>query len=306
MTKDFVWSFDENYGNCYTFNAGFDVNGSRVDLKKSMIGGSYFGLQVTLYINTYEKPLNETDGLGAIIRIGNSSYSTDSSYGDIYASPSHRTFILVEREFKEMLPKPYSNCEVDADSPVYRADSDLYNLLGRTDYAYSQQLCLSQCVQKQFITSYNCSLYYLPSLFNVSQCDLDLTDYYALVEKISQNNFNQCLPLCPIECNQTLYKTSLSFYQLNGHKYIEKIRGNPNLAVDFIARPIDSTTVTKSVANVNVFYERLTYTLSKETSQMDVVSLLASVGGNLSLFLGVSIFSLGEMVEACIEMLYLA
>ena len=38
-------------------------------------------------------------------RIGNSSYSTDSSYGDIYASPSHRTFILVEREFKEMLPK---------------------------------------------------------------------------------------------------------------------------------------------------------------------------------------------------------
>ena len=184
-----------------------------------------------MYINTYEKLLNETgqaDGFGAIIRIGNSSYLADSSYGDIYASSSHRTFILVDREFKEMLPKPYSNCEVNADSPLYRADSDLYNLIGQTDYAYSQQLCLSQCIQKQFIVSYNCSLYYLPSLFNVSQCDLELTDYYELVEKISQNNFNHCLPLCPIECNQTLYKASISFYQLNGYKYISKIRNNPN------------------------------------------------------------------------------
>ena len=32
-TNDFVWSFDENYGNCYTFNAGFDQNGSKINLK---------------------------------------------------------------------------------------------------------------------------------------------------------------------------------------------------------------------------------------------------------------------------------
>ena len=35
----------------------------------------------------------------------------------------------------------------------------------------------------------------------------------------------------------------------------------------------------------------------------DIVSLLGSIGGNLSLFLGVSVFSLCEIVEVIIEIL---
>ena len=35
---------------------------------------------------------------------------------------------------------------------------------------------------------------------------------------------------------------------------------------------------------------------------MDFVSLLASIGGNLSLFLGVSFFSLFEVVDVLVEM----
>jgi hypothetical protein len=34
---------------------------------------------------------------------------------------------------------------------------------------------------------------------------------------------------------------------------------------------------------------------------MDIVSMLASIGGNLGLFLGVSVFSLCELVEVAIE-----
>lgn len=76
-SSDFVWSFDPDYGNCYTFNSGFDSNGNRVNLKKSSIAGPDFGLKFTLYVNVYEGLLdvtNDVDGLGALIRIGNSSY----------------------------------------------------------------------------------------------------------------------------------------------------------------------------------------------------------------------------------------
>jgi hypothetical protein len=38
---------------------------------------------------------------------------------------------------------------------------------------------------------------------------------------------------------------------------------------------------------------------------MGVVSLLASIGGNLSLFLGVSVFSLSELVEFFIEVYFM-
>jgi hypothetical protein len=38
---------------------------------------------------------------------------------------------------------------------------------------------------------------------------------------------------------------------------------------------------------------------------MEMVSLLASIGGHLSLFLGVSVLSLCETVEVAIEIFYL-
>ena len=38
---------------------------------------------------------------------------------------------------------------------------------------------------------------------------------------------------------------------------------------------------------------------------MNIVSLLASIGGNLSLFLGVSVFSLCEIIEVLIEIYFI-
>ncbi len=41
---DFVWSFDPQYGNCYTFNSGFYSNGTKTDLKGSTLSGLGNGL----------------------------------------------------------------------------------------------------------------------------------------------------------------------------------------------------------------------------------------------------------------------
>ena len=50
---DFVWSFDEIYGNCYTFNSDFDSNGSKIDLKNSDLVGLDFGLQLKLNMKSF-------------------------------------------------------------------------------------------------------------------------------------------------------------------------------------------------------------------------------------------------------------
>ena len=111
---DFVWSFDEIYGNCYTFNSGLDANGSKVNLKKSTIAGPYYGLQVIFYVNVYEPFYwSVVDGLGGLVRIGNSSYSSYYPPSDgILVSSGFRTNIVLEREFKSILPKPFSDCEI--------------------------------------------------------------------------------------------------------------------------------------------------------------------------------------------------
>jgi hypothetical protein len=111
--------------------------------------------------------------------------------------------------------------------------------------------------------------------------------------------------LCPLECNQTLFKTSISSVLLDGNKYLSQIR-NSNLSTDFIKRTIDATTVEKSIVDVNIFYESLSYTETTESPLMNIVSLLGSIGGNLGLFLGVSVFSLCEIIEILIEIYFIA
>ena len=310
-SSDFTWHFDLNYGNCYTFNSGFDSSKKeKIELKKSTTVGLDFGLQVTLYVNLYEKLMSDTTnifGLGALIRIGNSSYSSDYSNGGIFVPPGSSSFISVKREFKSILPKPYSNCEIDSNSPFFKRGWDLYNLVGQSEYVYSQQLCFSQCLQRYFIENYNCTLYIFVSLFNVSLCEYKL--YVNILQKNDtfKNDFiNEVYrPLCPLECNQTLYKPTVSSYQLIGAQFLEKVLNNSNLTSDFIMRILDSTQIEKSLIQVSIFYESLSYILSEETPRMDMVSLLASIGGNLGLFLGVSVFSLYEMVEVALEIFFI-
>ena len=188
-----------------------------------------------------------------------------------------------------MLPRPYSN------------------LIAHSNYDYSQQLCFSQCLQQKFINKYNCTLYYFISLYNKSQCSQDIELLiFTSSDSFDSNYINEiCLPLCPFECNQTLYKILISSNGLNAKSsHMSSIRTNLNLASDFINRTIDSTSVRESIVYVNVFYERLVYTLTTETRQMDIVSLLSSIGGNLGLFLEVSLFTLCEVIQVSIEIVF--
>ena len=309
-SSDFVWSFDDMYGNCYTFNSGFDSNGNTVDLKKTTLSDPNFGLQLILYVNFYEKLGDNFGGLdgdqmtsGAIIRIGNSSYSSYYSNGGILASSGFQTNIAVSREFHSNLPEPYSTCEIDSNSPRTRSDSEFYNLVGQSNYAYTQQVCIIQCLQNFCIKNFNCTFPFAPSFYNVSTCDWDFAQISSNFEhKISAIYKNEiCLPMCPLECNQTLYKTSISNTRLIANKYFTNaIRNNPILTADFINRTIDET----SFVIVKIFYDSLSYVESTESPKLDSVALLGSIGGNLGMFLGVSVFTLCEIIEATLETVY--
>jgi len=91
---------------------------------------------------------------------------------------------------------------------------------------------------------------------------------------------------------------------LSGDDFVDYIRDNKNLSSDFIQTKIDSANAANSVVKVNIFYDSMSYELSTESPKMDIVSLLASIGGNLGLFLGVSVFSLCELIEVATEIYY--
>ena len=269
---DFTWTYHQTYGNCYKFNTGFDSNGNKIDFKKSTLAGPDHGLQLTLYVNIYEKLLKNPNvyALGGVIQIGNSSYSKYHSNNGVFVSPDTNTYVSVEREFKSVLPKPYSSCEIDSNSAKFRENSEFYNLIGRSNYEYTQQLCFSQCLQKQFIDKYNCTLYYLLSFYNKIHCDSETT--FLIYSKEDSFDINrECLSLCPLECYQTEYKTSYSSNRLNANDYYtDLIKTNSNLTTDFIDRSLDEKSVRESILNVYIYYTSLSYTQMTEKPQMDI------------------------------------
>ena len=100
--KDFVWSFDPYYGNCHSFNTGFNSSGERVALKESSVSGWLFGLQLELYVNFNQNLSIFNDASGLMIRIGNSSYVTDQNLDGLRIASGFRTDVAISREFNFM------------------------------------------------------------------------------------------------------------------------------------------------------------------------------------------------------------
>ncbi len=128
-------------------------------LKSSIRAGSSNGLKLTLYLNFYEKlmPVRGNTEFnvytGAIIKIGNSSFESND-FG-IEVQPGLKTNVQVDRVIEKILPKPYSNCDID--NEIYQSDSELYYLISHSPFQYTQQMCYEVCSIKHVINKCNCS-----------------------------------------------------------------------------------------------------------------------------------------------------
>jgi hypothetical protein len=131
---------------------------------------------------------------------------------------------------------------------------------------------------------------------------------YECSDKVFKKYINReyfeetCAPICPLECSLTQYKTFLSTSQLIGDKYLDYIRNNSNLSMDFGKNlRLDARSAKESFVKIGIIYDSLSYELSTESPKLDIVSTLANTGDNLGLFTGVSIFSICEVIEVLIE-----
>jgi hypothetical protein len=152
-SADFLWEYDKIYGNCYSFNSGFNSTGHRVELKKSSLAGYSYGLQLDLYVNFYENLTlfnSVTGGLGAILRIDNVTHGIDHVAEGVMVSAGSVTNSALGRENKFIMKQPYSDCVLDNDATT-SFDSDIYKAILESNFSYSQQFCLTQCLQKMVI-----------------------------------------------------------------------------------------------------------------------------------------------------------
>jgi hypothetical protein len=121
----------------------------------------------------------------------------------------------------------------------------------------------------------------------------------------SNFDWNQCLNECPLECNQTVYSLTASSVQFIADKYVYLLNEKQNLSSDFVTREINVDTLAKSFVEFSLFYDKLSYTYIDQSPKLDIISLMANIGGNLSLFMGISLFSFFEVIEILIEIYFI-
>jgi hypothetical protein len=249
---------------------------------------------------------------GAIVRIENNTYLTDNSFGsaDIHLASGRKFWLKIKRSFEFSLPKPYSNCDIPNDQNESDNNNDLqtlysiFSLFSHSAYQYTREACFVQCYQQRLVQNCNCSDPKYFSLFdNVSVCslnDVDALEYECQKVYFPRGiiNWNECLDVCPLECNHTEYGIDITFSELNNDFYEFLLRQSTNLMSD---GSFKENMPSQSFVSFNVFYDTLSYELVVESAKMNLVELIASIGGNLSLFMGVSIFTLFEVVEILLE-----
>ena len=118
--------------------------------------------------------------------------------------------------------------------------------------------------------------------------------------KFIQESKLKCVKDCPLECEETIYNHALSsadYPTENGYQILKSdhhfSRYNNLTFEKFKERSL----------MVKIFYSKLSYLTVSQIKKVEFMELLATIGGLLGFFIGMSLLSFMEFVEIIIEVM---
>uniref|UniRef100_A0A914H0Q6 Amiloride-sensitive sodium channel n=1 Tax=Globodera rostochiensis TaxID=31243 RepID=A0A914H0Q6_GLORO len=212
----------------------------------------------------------------------------------ISVSPGTKAYSAISPTHYILLPQQmWGNCSD-------RWPEDLQQIVndGAADDRYSSVKCKTLCRSKYFNDLCGCS----PFSYNVDEFYSVCTPYeiYKCLNSTVLNDtkwfqngmakpgledFHQIIPVCPqckIECQRWVYHTYNSYAQAFPHKTFGRLRRKASKW--------------SSIVSLNIFYRDMAYTEYKQVQSLSMTEILSDIGGNMGLFLGMSLISLIEFV----------
>jgi hypothetical protein len=119
---------------------------------------------------------------------------------------------------------------------------------------------------------------------------------------------NECqMSFCPLECNSVTYDLSLSSLEYHSQNHYENTINTQDNR-DYFQRVYNETLSLEAyksrTVSFVVFYPSLQYTLLTESPKTSVADLFSQIGGSLGMFVSFSIFTLFELCEIVILIIY--
>ena len=231
--KDFMQTYDYQYGLCYRFNMGRYMNGSGKPILSSGRPGWRHGLTLDLFAGSARAQEKYIANRGFRILVFNRSnpYPIAQDIG-VDVATGQSTNIAINREFTNHLPEPYSNClpteinEIDwtknealsfmfenfVNGSYYSSGAVLGNWSWEWRVSYDQNLCIKLCFQKYLFETCQCYDVTLPkadrlvSTYAAKACSNGVQVKCLKVAEIKFYNnaslVGDCYEKCPLECNK--------------------------------------------------------------------------------------------------------
>ncbi|UJR11553.1 hypothetical protein I4U23_015733 [Adineta vaga] len=296
------------FGTCYTFNLK-TKNMTNGGIKYSSDNGGEGKLAATFYIHHHQYIPYITQAVGMMVTIhDNNQLPIVASSGMQLSAGKHHKISYTKRT-NLFLPSPYTTCTNDI-SPAMQS---LFNRYPNIDYAYSQTLCYSSCIQTYIYPKCGCvnpafwgsRFIKVPGMSNVIAAPLcnwtDPCPSQVTTQFYTSGEFRdaQC-PNCGQECTSNTFTIKSSTLNAPVESQMDTIRK----FVQSLSVPLANNWSTNWQNEIRENYVSLEVTcettrteIYTQQAALSAVDVISNVGGQTGLWIGISFLSLFEMIE---------
>ena len=294
--------------NCIQFNSGYDDIGNHVPLLKiNAAAAKNNHLSIEVYVGLRNELAKQITNRGAYIKILNKN---DDPFkvapSDIVLTPGFATeIVMVKKKFSQFNEWPYlySKCNVNADNTLIRpiADRTLFDYALSTNFTYAQDSCLLYCFQSLCAQRCKCLTSWVNyEIDGVEKCKPGCSGpFYYSEFTVGDFIAKNCLDKCPLECDTYRFDIYQSMYVYPDSLYLKRtLQQNAMLNSRFSNQTDFTDHLATNIVKFTIRYAaKAAEMVVKEEKKMTWIDLLASLGGHLHLFLGMSMISFVEIIE---------
>jgi hypothetical protein len=221
------------------------------------------------------------------------------------------SYVEIEKTVSKSKEYPYSNCTNNLND-INSYHSIFYKyIIARNTTTYDQESCNALCYQR--FVSGNCNCYdanhSLPPnqsyglCLNITQLSCNFVNFVSFYGEEGKVN-ELCSEDCPKECESVTYSKSLSMKSFPTRSFADLFKNYSKIISQFpVGTNITYELIKENFLIVRVYYSKLAYTEITESEKISPFNFLSILGGNASLFLGISLLSFVEILEVIFEII---
>lgn len=288
--------FEVHYGvyKCIMLNTGRNYTGHKVPLLKSHNIGKADSLKLAVYHNA------------------NNDFKVNIQFGDNRIYPHYKglksliilggihTDISLSKLSDSNLGEPYNNCMKKSNPESSSFASESIKNASKLGFDYTYHNCYEYYACRKLADKLKCTC---PGIYETNSVKI-CYDVWGFITEYSKINYTlECQKLCPIECDFVYYTATSKSVPVSERAYGKKKEPFEEYFNEIYPNQMPIFDLDK-ISSFFIYYEDHKETKLQEVEKMTFADLVSTIGGCLGLFLGLSLFSLIEMVEMLTYLIY--